>query len=44
MKRCAADVAHAVGLDPFGQLAGDVAGAIVAEQPGLVQHPDVVAT
>ena len=40
---CAAHVAHLVGLDVFGQLARDVAGAIVAEQAGPVQHIGVVA-
>ena len=32
---CAAHVAHLVGVDVFGQLARNVAGAIVAEQRGL---------
>ena len=40
---CAAHVAHLVGLDVFGQFASDVAGAIVAEQAGPVQHIGVVA-
>ena len=40
---CAAHVAHLVGVDVFGQLARNVAGAIVAEQAGPVQHIGVVA-
>jgi hypothetical protein len=32
-----------VGLDVFGQFARDVAGAVIAEQPGLVQHRAHVA-
>jgi hypothetical protein len=43
MQRCAADMAHAVGIDPFGKLGGDVTGTIVAEQSGLVHHLGVVA-
>ena len=50
MHRSAADMAHLVGLDVFGEVAGDVAGApfgeaqdrVVAEQPGLVQHSGAV--
>ena len=30
---CAAGVLHTLVLQPFRQLAGDVAGAVVAEQP-----------
>jgi hypothetical protein len=41
--RCAAHVAHLVGLDVFRQFTRDVAGAIVAEQPGFVQHRGAVA-
>ena len=40
---CAAHVAHLVGLDVFGQFASDVAGAIIAEQAGPVQHVGVIA-
>ena len=32
-----------VGLDTFRQFARDVAGTVVAEQPGLVQHRGAVA-
>ena len=39
MKRSAADMAHAVGVDPFGEFAGDVGRPVVAEQFWLVQHP-----
>jgi Transposase IS116/IS110/IS902 family len=42
--RGAAHVAHLVGLDVFSQFARDVAGTIVAEQPGLVQHRGAVAS
>ena len=31
-------MAHALGLDVFGQFAGDVTRSIVAEQPGPVVH------
>ncbi len=31
-------MAHALVLDIVRQFAGDVAGAIIAEQPGLVVH------
>ena len=41
--RGAADMAHLPGLDVFRQFARDVAGAIVTEQPGLVQHRGAVA-
>jgi len=40
--RGAAHVAHLVGLDIFRQFARDVAGAVVAEQPGLVAHGGAV--
>ena len=43
MHRSAAHVAHLPVLDVFSQFAGDVAGTIVAEQPGLVQHGGTVA-
>ena len=36
MERGAAHMAHALRFDIFGQFAGDVAGTIVAEQPGFV--------
>ena len=32
MKRCATDMAHAVGVDPIGEFGGDVRRAVVAEQ------------
>ena len=34
--RCAARVLHAFALQPFSQIARDVAGAVVAEKAGLV--------
>lgn len=40
--RCAADVAHLVGFNVFRQFASDVAGTIITEQPGLVQHRGAV--
>ena len=43
MKRCAADMAHTVGVDPFGEFGGNVRGSVVAEQLRLVQHPGAVA-
>ena len=36
--RGAAHVTHLPGLDVFRQFTRDIAGSIVAEQPGLVQH------
>ena len=39
MHRGAADMAHTVGTDPLGQLLGDVARTIIAEQPGLLHDP-----
>ena len=44
MHRGAAHMAHLPGLDVCGKLASDVAGAVVVEQPGLVQHLGAVAT
>ena len=44
MQRGAVDMAHALRLDPFGQLASDVAGTIVAEQLRLVPHGGGIAT
>ncbi len=43
MKRSAADMAHAVGVDPFGEFAGDVGRPVVAERFWLVQHSGAVA-
>ena len=43
VQRGTADMAHLVGLDVFRQFAGDVAGAIVAEPPGFVQHRGAIA-
>jgi len=43
MTRGAAHVAHLLGLDVFGQFARDVAGAVIRQQPGLVQHRGAVA-
>ncbi len=42
MHRSAAHMAHLVGLDVFRQFTGDVAGAVIAEQPGFVQHRGAV--
>ena len=42
MARSATHMAHLVGLDIFGQFAGDVARSVVAEQPRLVQHRGAV--
>ena len=41
--RCAAHMAHLPGLDVLCKRAGDVAGAIIAEQPWFVQHRGAVA-
>ncbi len=41
--RGAAYMAHFPGLDVCGQFARDVAGAVIAEQPGFVQHRGAVA-
>ena len=43
MERCTTHMAHLLRLDIFGQFTRDVAGAIIAEQPGLVQHCGAVA-
>ena len=43
MERGAAHVAHTLLFDVFGQLARDVAGAIVAEQPRLVEDISLIA-
>src|SRR3546814_6633931 len=40
MHRSTAHMAHFIGLDILGQLAGDVAGAVIAEQPGLVRSEE----
>ena len=42
MQRCAAHMAHLVGFDIVGKLARNVAGAIIAEQPGLVLNRGAV--
>ena len=42
MARCAAHAAHFPGLDVFRQFACDVAGAVIAEQPGLVEQGGAV--
>ena len=41
--RCTTNVIHVLVLQPFGQLARDVTGAIVAEQTRLVQNGCLVA-
>ena len=43
VERSTAHMTHFLGLDVFSQFAGDVAGAVIAEQPGLVQHRGAVA-
>ena len=43
MHRRAANVLHALVFEVFGQIAGDVGRAVVAEQPGLVQNLGAVA-
>jgi len=35
---CATDVAHTLVLEPFGEIAGDIGRAIVAEQPRLMNN------
>ena len=42
--RGAAHVTHLAGLDVFRQFAGDVTGAVIAEQPRFVQHRGVIAS
>ena len=37
--RCAADVGDALALEPAREIAGDVGGAVVAEQPRPVDDP-----
>ena len=41
--RGAVNMAHLLGFDVFGQLASDVAGAVIAEQPGFMQRLSAVA-
>ena len=36
MVRGASDMLHALIIEPFGQVAGDIAGSIVRQQPGLM--------
>jgi len=36
-------VIHAVLMEVFGEIPRDVTGAVIAEQPRLVQHGDAVA-
>ena len=43
MERSAAHMAHGLRCDVIGQFARDVAGPIVAEQPGLVPDVSLVA-
>jgi hypothetical protein len=43
VERGAANMGHLLGLNVFGQITGDVAGPIVAEQPWLVAHGGLVA-
>ena len=43
MERSAANMAHTLGLDIIGQLARDIAGAVIAEQPGFVMDMGLVA-
>ena len=40
---CATDVAHTLVLEPFGQLAGDIGRAIVAEQARLMNNIGTIA-
>lgn len=40
---CTTNVAHALILEPFSQIAGDVGGAVIAEQPGLVYDLGAIA-
>ena len=44
MVRCAANVIHALVLEPDSKIAGDVGRAVVAEQPGFVNDLRAVAT
>ena len=36
MVRCATDMLHALIIEPFGQVAGDIAGSVVGQQPWLM--------
>ncbi len=40
----AAHMVHAIFFEVFGQVASDVAGAVIAQQPRLVQHGDAVTS
>ena len=42
MARRASDVGHTVVLEPVGQVTGDVAGAVVAQEPRAVPGFDLV--
>ena len=36
MARCATDMIHVLVIEPFGQVAGDIAGSVVGQQPWLM--------
>ena len=40
----AADMGHTMFFEVFGKVTGDVTWAVVAQQPGLVQHGDAVTS
>ena len=44
VERCATDMLHVLPLQPFSQIARDVAGAFIAEQTRRMAHDGLVAT
>ena len=34
--RCATDMLHRLIIEPFGQVAGDIAGSVVGQEPWLI--------
>lgn len=40
--RRSADMSDAVVIEPFGQVAGDIAGAVIGEQPWTVNDPGLI--
>ena len=44
MVGCAASMIHALLVEPFSEISGDVAGAIVRQQPGFVLDTGLITT
>ena len=41
---CAAGMIHALLVEPFSEIAGDVTGTIIRQQPGFVLDTGLIAT